>query len=89
MLSERSTAMATTALVCGIVAFFIAAIPIFGIAAVALGIVALQRGIGVAMQRRAGRGRAITGAVLGGIGMLNGLWMPFASIIWLLIPLSQ
>lgn len=81
MQTDRSTRLATTSLVWGLVAFCTAWIPMVGMVAIAPGIIGMQRGIGNTMQRRAGRGRGIAGAILGGLGALNGLWMPWASFI--------
>ncbi|MCS5723049.1 DUF4190 domain-containing protein [Herbiconiux sp. CPCC 203407] len=63
------TALATTALILGIVTIVLAFVPILNLLAVFVGIAALVVGlIAVNRARSRGKGKALTGAILGGVG---------------------
>lgn len=68
---EGGTALATTALILGIVTIVLAFVPILNLLAVFVGIAALVVGlIAVNRSRSRGKGKALTGAILGGVGTL-------------------
>jgi hypothetical protein len=67
----HGTALATTALILGIVTIVLAFVPILNLLAVFVGIAALVVGlIAVNRVRSRGKGKALTGAILGGVGTL-------------------
>ncbi|MFB2580186.1 DUF4190 domain-containing protein [Herbiconiux sp. P15] len=69
--AQGGTALATTALILGIVTMVLAFVPILNLFAVLLGIVALVIGlIAINRARSRGKGKALTGAILGGLGTL-------------------
>ena len=72
------TGMSISALVLGILAFILAWFPIGSYIAVILSILALVFGI-VGLRRKAGKGMAITGIVLGAISLVASAVM---SVIW-------
>jgi hypothetical protein len=68
---QGGTALATTALILGIVTVVLAFVPILNLLAVFVGIAALVVGlIAVNRARSRGKGKALTGAILGGVGTL-------------------
>lgn len=69
--SQRSTRVATRALVWGIVAIVVSALPLLNWFTLAPGIVAIQYGAAARAQRLAGGGRAVWAIVLGALAILG------------------
>lgn len=68
---EGGTTLATTALILGIVTVVLAFVPVLNLLAVFIGIAALVVGlIAVNRARSLGKGKALAGAILGGVGTL-------------------
>jgi hypothetical protein len=68
---QGGTTLATTALILGIVTMVLAFVPLLNLFAVLLGIAALVIGlIAINRARSRGKGKALTGAILGGLGTL-------------------
>lgn len=74
--SQRSTRVATRALVWGIVAIVVSTLPLLNWFTLAPGIVAIQYGIAARAQRLAGGGRAVWAIVLGALAIVGSIgWM--------------
>lgn len=74
--SQRSTRVATRALVWGIVAMVVSALPVLNWFTLAPGIVAIQYGAAARVQRLAGGGRAVWAIVLGALAIVGSVgWM--------------
>jgi len=71
--SQRSTRVATRALVWGIVAIVVSALPLLNWFTLIPGIVAIQFGIAARAQRLAGGSRAVWAIVLGALAIVGSI----------------
>ncbi|MBQ1443775.1 MAG: DUF4190 domain-containing protein [Renibacterium sp.] len=82
---KPGSGLAITALVLGVVALLLAALPFVSLIALLLGTAAVVLGIVALARRTAGKGMAITGIVTGSVGLLIAIVVSFMSVITLVL----